>query len=85
MLKNSRRTWSKEEELLMGVARSIGSTLGTIVAKVSPPKALNRHSSRARRRRNKENNRSLAAGPAQAVKETILIRASGIPSILIQL
>ena len=37
VLKNSRRPLvKKEEELLMGVARTIGSTLGTIVAKVSP-------------------------------------------------
>ena len=53
VLKNSRRPLvKKEEELLMGVARSIGSTLGTIVAKVSP--ASKPPASRPRRRTTKK-------------------------------
>ena len=63
MLKNSGRSLvKKEEELLMGVARSIGSTLGTIVAKVSP--ASKPAVSRLRRRTTKKKT-SAASRPAR--------------------
>jgi hypothetical protein len=53
----TRRSHAKQEDLLLKVARQIGSTLGAVAAKVSPdPKPvvrLKRRVSHARRKKNR--------------------------------